>query len=239
MSDSEARVPPLVPPPSSPGAEPAPAVQKRSRTVLTEKQRAVYDLKLAGRSYKEIGAAMGISTPVVSKVLVAVKKKLGIERGLPPNPTGVEVKNPERAAAVIDAMTDPRYENLKEAYKALGIAPVGYGVIRRLRVKFQDAITETRALQRQELSDMVGKKIHLFLSYMDDKVAAEASARDLAMGVSQLIEKKQLIDGQPTQIISDHERKKLHELLPLAIAEAQRRGLTIEGNVTEKTVEPA
>jgi hypothetical protein len=52
-----------------------------------------------------------------------------------------------------------------------------------------------------------------------------------------MIEKRQLLRGEPTQIISDAERKKLHELLPLAIAEAQRRGLTLDGQVTERIIE--
>jgi hypothetical protein len=41
----------------------------------------------------------------------------------------------------------------------------------------------------------------------------------------QLIEKRQLLSGAPTVIVSDLERKKLNELLPLLIAEGQRRGI--------------
>ncbi len=73
------------------------------------------------------------------------------------------------------------------------------------------------------------------LHYLDDKVAGEASARDLAMGISQLVEKQQLLRGMPTAITSDLERKKMLELAPLLIAEAQRRGITIEGQVREVT----
>ncbi len=44
-----------------------------------------------------------------------------------------------------------------------------------------------------------------------------------------MVEKRQLLRGEATVIVSDLERKKLNELLPLLIAEGQRRGITIEG----------
>jgi hypothetical protein len=93
-----------------------------------------------------------------------------------------------------------------------------------------------RSLKSGEIVDALNHKIDLALRYMDDKTMSEASFRDLALGTAAMIEKRQLLRGEPTAIISDAERAKLHELLPLAIAEAQRRGLTIEGQVTEKTL---
>jgi DNA-directed RNA polymerase specialized sigma24 family protein len=44
---------------------------------LTEKQRAVYELKMAGKKLEEIAAIRGISKPVVSKYLQACYRKLG------------------------------------------------------------------------------------------------------------------------------------------------------------------
>lgn len=214
---------------------------------LTAKQQAVWDLRRPvseggqGKRREEIGKILGISTPVVSKTLQAVYRKLGMsnrkERG--DRFGGHEYKNPEKVAAVMDAMTDP-LNKLADALREAGMPPgASSAIIRRLRTKFYGAVTEVRNLKKLELDEMLGKKIHLMLSYIDDKVSGEASARDLAMGVAQLIEKQQLIRGEPTQIVSDHDRKKLHELLPLAIAEAKRRGLTVDGQVTEKVVERA
>ena len=57
------------------------------------------------------------------------------------------------------------------------------------------------------------------------------------MGTAQLIEKRQLLKGEPTQIISVDERKTLNQLLPLLIVEAQRRNVEIPGAVVEKTIE--
>lgn len=219
-------------------------VSRLAGMALTAKQQAVWDLRRPiseggqGKTTKEISAILGLSPPVISKYLVTVRKKLGLDGARYARNAPIEDRAPETAAQAIVAASDPAYQKLREAYEAAGLKAVGEAVIKRLRVKYSGVVTETRNLQRKELSEMLGKKIHLAMSYMDDKVMAEASYRDLALGTAALLEKKQLIDGQPTQIISDHERKKLHELAPVLIAEFQRRGLTIEGKAGV-VVEPA
>jgi DNA-binding CsgD family transcriptional regulator len=196
---------------------------------LTVKQQAIWDMKQEGKTQTEIAVILGISVPVVNKTITAVHKKLGLKKNK--SEQAVEYKNPERFAAIVDGMTEP-LQKLMDAMEANGVPDrAAQALIRRLKTKFFDTVTEVRNLKTIEIDDMLGKKIHLFLSYMDDKVVGEASARDLAMGVAQLIEKRQLLRGEPTQIISDHERKKLNELTPLLIEEARRRGLVIKEEV--------
>lgn len=193
---------------------------------LTQRQQEIWDLKQEGKTQVEIANTLGISGPVVNKTITACNKKFGLKRD--PSFRAVENTNPERFAAIVDGMTEP-LQKLVDAMEANGVPDrAAQALIRRIRTKFFDTVTEVKNLKTIEIDDMLGKKIHLFLSYMDDKVVGEASARDLAMGVAQLIEKRQLLRGEPTQIISDHERKKLNELTPLLIAEAQRRGLVIK-----------
>lgn len=211
---------------------------------LTARQQEIWDLL---RSKEEGGegldrhaaaARLEISVNVISKTYTIIRKKLGIA----PNttPRAIETKNPEKAAAAIVALTDPAYKNLSDALTAAGMPErMKSSIIRRLQVKYHGAVSEVRNLQTRELSDMIGQKIHLMLGYLDDRVAAEASARDLSMGIAQLVEKRQLLRGEPTQIVSDHERAKLHELAPVLMAEIKRRGLTIQGEITEKLIEPA
>lgn len=206
---------------------------------LTPKQQRIWDLVQSGKKYTEIARELGISDPVVHKHMNAVRRKLGMI-GSRKSTDGSEFKEPERFAAAFDAASETKLAKLKDVLEENGIPPkASQAIIHRIRVKYFGAVTEVRNLKKMELDEMLGKKIHLMLHYIDDKVASEASARDLAMGVAQLIEKQQLIRGEPTQIVSDLERKKLNELLPLAIAEAKRRGLTLEGQVLERTVEPA
>jgi DNA-binding CsgD family transcriptional regulator len=211
---------------------------------LAPKQQAVWDLKQQGKMNKEIAAILGVSVPYVGKTMTAVYRKLGISAGptggkVMPNTSGVEHRDPEAAAAMLDAGTDPLVK-VKDALAAAGMPDrVSEAMLKRLRVKFFGAVHEIKALKTQELVRMCEEKLGMIGFYLDDKVMAEASARDLGLMAGVLIEKRQLLRGEPTQIISDHERKKLNELLPLAIAEAQRRGLTLQGQVTEKVVGPA
>lgn len=193
-----------------------------------------------GMKKDDVARALEISVNVVSKTLTVIRKKLGIvgapgggERNL------VETAKPEQAAAAIVELTDP-YSGVENAMKASGLpGSTVQAIMKRLRAKYQNIGVEVRNLQTRELSELIGKRIHLMLQYLDDKVVADASARDLAMAIAQLTEKRQLLRGEPTQIVSDHERAKLHELMPALMREANRRGVTLDGQVTEKTVSPA
>ena len=222
----------------------------RDPTKFTAKQQRIWDLTRPvseggeGKTRKEAASILGISAPVVSKTLQACYRKIGTRKSKGSGMRAIEVANPEKAAALIDAATKPDAEfklgRVRDALREAGLPPAASeALIRRLRTKFYGGITAVRNLKTQEILDLLGQKIHLALTYMDDKVMGEASFRDLALGTTAMIEKRQLLRGEPTQIISDAERAKLHELVPLLIQEAQRRGLTVDGQVTERTVEPA
>lgn len=202
-------------------------------------------MKVEGKTRAEIAHILGISQPVVSKTLQACYKKLGLRKSdRPINTTGAEFRAPELAAAAIEAAADPisqsmnaAIERVNEQLKAAGLpGKVTEAMVRRLRVKYANAVTATKELRTNEILQMIGEKIDLAAVYLDDKVFAEASARDLMLGLGVLIEKRNLLRGEPTQIISDHERSKLHELMPLLLHEAKRRSLTIDGQVTGKEV---
>lgn len=209
------------------------------RKTLTTHQQTIWDMKRPvadgglGKTYAEIAASLGISQPVVSKTLTVIYRKLGISdaRKRAGEASQIEVTNPDKAVAILDAMTEPdKYDDLKAALKACGLPPnVSDKMIHRLRVKYTGALTEVRNLKTQEILQMLGEKIHLGLQYLDDKVFSEATARDIMMGLSQLIEKRALLRGEPTSIISNDDRKKLSELLPALVAEGQRRGITMDG----------
>lgn len=223
---------------------------------LTTRQKEVYDLVRPmekgghGKTYKEAAAVLGISESVVSKTLQVVYRKLGRPRGAWEATGGVkqaaEYRKPEVAAAAIEAAADPMAETQKEAIarvnealKASGLPDkVSEALVRRLKVKYANATFAARELRTTEILEMLGKKIDHAAFYLDDKVLSEASARDLMLGITALVEKRNLLRGEPTAIVSDHERKKLNELAPALLAEIKRRGMTLEGVVTEKVVEP-
>lgn len=223
---------------------------------LTARQQAVYDLVRPlsegglGKTQPEAGAMLGISRSVVNKTMQVVYRKLGIKKGSGHGEGGklaTEHRKPEVAAAALEAAADPLSETRKaaiervnEQLKAAGVPDkVSEALVRRLRVKYANGVFAARDLRTNEILEMLGKKIHLVAEFLDEKVVGEASARDLMLGMGVMLEKRNLLRGEPTAIISDHERKKLNELAPALLAEIRRRGLTVEGVVTEKTVEPA
>lgn len=213
---------------------------------LTARQQAMWDSKEAGRSNKEIADGLGISINNVSKTLTIIRAKLGI-KGKIGGGTGIEDKSPVIAAAAMEAASDPAADSMKaaidrvnEQLKAAGVpGKVSAALVRRMTVKFANGVTATKELRTNDILEILGNRIDLAASYLDDKVMAEASARDLMLGLGVLIEKRNLLRGEPTAIISDHDRKKVHELLPMLYAEAKRRSLTVEGEVTSVTVSPA
>lgn len=110
--------------------------------------------------------------------------------------------------------------------------------IKRLRIQ-GGAFKETvQKLGRRELVEKLDEKISLGLHFMDDFALAGMDGKDLAIMIGILIEKKQLLEGRPTQILSFEERKHLSELLPAYVKEAARRGITIDATAVEIREEP-
>lgn len=215
-------------------------------SVLTARQSQIYNMARPipeggrGMKNKDIAAELGISVPVVNKTLVICYRKLGLKKS-PGKRAAAEYNDPEKFAAVIDAATEPeaKLESIRKVFKDYGLPPIASDrLLRRIRHKYFGVVEATRSLKSAEIVDALNHKIDLALRYMDDKTMSEASFRDLALGTTAMIEKRQLLRGEPTAIISDHERKKLHELLPAFIDEAKRRGITVEGQVTGRSVEP-
>ncbi|HEV8262699.1 MAG TPA: hypothetical protein VGQ19_18335 [Burkholderiales bacterium] len=247
--DSAAQPLPTEPSSSSPAAGAAPAVPKKP---LTAKQQAVWDLTRPvseggqGKTRAQAAAILGISAPVASKYLQACYRKMGLKR-VAGQMQLTEVKKPEVAAAALEAAADPMAESqraaidrVNEQLKASGVPDkVSQALVRRLKSKYANAVFAARELRTGEILKMLGEKIDLAAFYLDDKVLAEASARDIMLGLGVMIEKRNLLRGEPTSIVSDHERKKLHELWPALLEEGRRRGITVDGQVTEKTLEPS
>jgi DNA-binding CsgD family transcriptional regulator len=215
---------------------------------LTAHQQKIWDLHTGGKPRQEIADEMNLSVNNVSKTLTIIRRKLGITaeiaKKLAAEGSTLEHKKPEQVAALIDGLTDP-FKKIKDACDAAGLpSGVSDRLLKRMKAKYQGVTREVRRMKSHEIAHMLEDKILMMGDYLDDQVVAAASARDLALGMSALIEKRALLRGEPTAIISDHERKKLNELGPAMLEALKRRGIappepSIEGQFTrEVTVEP-
>ncbi len=201
---------------------------------LTEKQRTIFDLKGSHKTNKEIGAATGCSENVVRKQLTTIYRKLGIKGGRDDlsKRSLTELHRPEQAVVLIDAATDPlgKYGKIAEAIRECGLPPsTGEAFLRRLRTRYAPVTRAAKEFKTRDIVSRIDEKLELTFEFMDEKVIGEASFRDLAMGSSALIEKRQLLRGEPTLVIDFTTHKKVAELMPLFLAEARRRGLVIDG----------
>lgn len=209
---------------------------------LTEHQQQIWDMREQGKTIPEIAAARGVSPGAIEKAITYIRSKKGLttrDRGHKKGETipgfGIAAHHVGPAELVANAV-----DQVNEKMQAVGIPErLRASIVRRLKVKHEGLGTPVKAITDPELISGIRKNLSLIDSYIDDKVVSEASLRDLATAKAQLIEKLQLLEGKPTAILSDLERKSLIELMPLFFAEAQRRGVTLPGQITEKVVSPA
>lgn len=140
------------------------------------------------------------------------------------------------AQALLD-LGDPE-ETLEAAARATGLGrSTAQALLRRLRAQHSPLINELRTTNSSELTGILEDRIWRALQYLDDFNLAKAPARDLAVIVGILLEKRQLLRGEPTHILSTTERANLNELVPLMVKEAQRRGIEFMEGVDYHEVE--
>ena len=199
------------------------------RFKLTDKQRVVYDLRQAGKTFKEISEPVGRGIQTVVECYRAAERKvLGRKTAVNTVHLPIERKiDPEDAARVMDRITDP-FAKLSAVAEECGLKPeLVSAITRRMKTRYLGVTEQMRAIKTHDMIVKIDERIGHALTYIDDYVMADANFRDLSMGVAQLIEKRQLLKGEPTQIVSVDERKTLNQLLPLLIQEAARRGVIV------------
>ena len=139
-----------------------------------------------------------------------------------------EAKYPEQTAVALENLVDP-LAKFEEIAEAAGLPKKTVNILaRRLKRRWVPVADKMRVVSQKDLLMKIEDKMVQSLDYMDDVTFASAPLRDLAMCFGILHDKRQLLMGQPTQILSVTERKELNELIPDIIAEAQRRGITID-----------
>lgn len=140
----------------------------------------------------------------------------------------VNFGTPEQMAEAFDVVNTP-FASLEAAAKKVGLPESVLKALKgRLRARFQPLNQELREQTTKGFLAQMEDRLDRALHYLDDYVLSAASAKDLAVVIGILTEKRQLLRGEPTQILSTEERQTLNVLIPVVIREAQRRGITID-----------
>lgn len=130
--------------------------------------------------------------------------------------------------AALEAISSPVDEFLN-ACRELGVPREhAMGIVSRLAARKTDFVSRLDRLGTRDIIRKVEEKIGLVLHYLDEFAIAGASPRDLAIIFGIMVEKRQLLLGEPTQILSMQERKHINDLIPALLQEASHRGMTID-----------
>lgn len=96
---------------------------------------------------------------------------------------------------------------------------------RRLSTRYLPVLDEVKKVTTKSLLRKIDKALPLILDRMSDAdLLQNITLRDAAVAAGVLIEKRQLLMGEPTQITSFEERKTIGELGPALLAEIKKRG---------------
>ena len=128
----------------------------------------------------------------------------------------------------LDSLSDP-LGSLQAAAEACGLeASIVKSLVKRVKAQYQPILQEMRAFKTSELLGLLEDRAGRALQYLDDYKLSAASAKDLAIITGILLEKRQLLSGEPTHILSHEDRMSLNKLAPALEAEFRRRGFLAE-----------
>ena len=168
--------------------------------------------------------------------MVVVKKRR--QKGDAAAEADIALTEPEATAAVIDTLAEP-FKRLKQLGEELGLDPlVVTRMIQRVKSRYQPVLGELQEIKTSDLTRLLDDRAHRALQYLDDSTLAASSAKDLAIVIGIMLEKRQLLRGEPTQILSTEERMSLRDLMPELVREAKRRGLVIDLSAEDAIVTP-
>lgn len=165
--------------------------------------------------------------------------------------TSLPVSGPEMGFAPADVIAQyggasgkrkasrtPGEQAMVDLVKRSGVSGVlAEEVARALEMMAGAAEMPAERLDSAYFLEEVERKLALGLASLTPVKIAGASVGDLQKLVSMLVEKRALLRGEPTQIVSHRERRRIDEVLPMLVAAAQKRGVVLD--LTARVVEEA
>lgn len=162
------------------------------------------------------------------KSVSAYRKAQGRQRDQIDAAIALEQEQERQGMVLAELMMDPSAEVAELAAKA-GMPEATVRALRTaLQTTYQAPAQALRRANNATLLDMVDDRVVTFLQHMTDDKIRKASLRDQVYAMDRMFNIRQLLRGEPTQIVSIDDRKALNDLVPLLIKSAQRRGVVID-----------
>jgi len=215
---------------------------------LSPRYEAAYQMRTEGMSWEQIGGALGISKEAAQNYAALWRKQTGLPRPLrqarrmPPElPIGAAMSNPQKIKVPDDLDDDSDSRSLNgpkfmELAAQAGVpAKIANGLLERWNNKYARMGHADRIVKGKQLADELSGKLGRLIDYLDDYAMANMSGKDLTIAIGILAEKVLLLEGKPTQVYDVNVSHKIEILMPQFMAEAKRRGLTIDSVATRVT----
>ena len=117
------------------------------------------------------------------------------------------------------------FKKLKAAGVACGVdARSMEGLVARLRGRSLSAKVGRLKLDDKELLALVDDALARAFQFLDDFALGQATARDVAVTIGVLTDKRRLLREEPTSIMKHQDMRKLDEFLEEVSKELKRRG---------------
>lgn len=211
-----------------------------AKPVVSAKQQASYDLRAQGKTWEEIGQTLGI-VPQTARDRCQAAIKNGLQPILgrlwarAPAPNAGEPTRVTRLKDGAGMFEDNRFDRLKfiEMAASAGIPPrVASALAMRVEANFGPVKSEIKKLTLAEQVTATTAAAQLVLSHIDEVSIAGMDAKNLAIAYGVLVDKALILGGKPNVIIDFNVRQRIEILMPQMLAEARRRGITVDGTAT-------
>ena len=200
----------------------------RQMTTLTDKQKVIVRLRdKENLSWGEIAKRVGSSKGAAHSAYAKAQEKL-LNKS---DPRSIESREPETAAVLVDAVTDP-FTTITQAALQCGFPRTTVQrLVQRLRSQYAPLNEAMIAFKAEELVAKLKDVQWRILEHMDDLAMGGASLKELAISFGVVTDKLEFLEAKPAPMMMPAKRFEMDELARVLFNEMKRRGLTLEGEV--------
>lgn len=152
-------------------------------------------------------------------------------------PMSIEESRPDDVAEAIMITGNPLIDNFSRAARECGL---NHSLIKKIRKKLEMELLPVKLAveeaKTQQLLSLTADRARRVIESVTQENIDEASLRDKAVAFGILVEKRQLLSGEPTHLIGIQDRRHLSELTQKMVLEAQRRGIVIDVSPVDGSV---
>ncbi len=200
---------------------------------LTPRERQAYDLRHTDPKtpFRAVASQMGISVDGAKRFCKRAKFKLEnpdqvSQAGKDQTSRRLEYTDPDKAAEFIDAISDPLLKSVAEAARDCNLpTQATRKLMDRLNGQLSPLVEKTSRVKTETLvRGFEQLALRAQQAITDDKLE-ELNGYQLTLVSAIATDKRELLDGRPTERISHEDRRKLPEMMAELLKEGARRGL--------------